>query len=99
MTRARCRTHARLWFQGSAQPESCSPLFDALVNRAQLTQEDVWIRVRLTLEAGNVSFAKLLMAYLPAAQRINPRDLDAAARVASAHSRAPACPTEDPCGA
>jgi len=70
-----------LWFQGSAQPESCSPLFDALINRAQLTQEDVWTRVRLTLEAGNVSFAKLLMAYLPAAQRINPRDLDSAARV------------------
>jgi len=70
-----------LWFQGSAQPDSCGPLFDTLILRGQLAQEDVWTRLRLAMEAGNVSFVKSLMVYLPASQRINPRDLETAARV------------------
>ncbi len=69
-----------LWFQGAAQPESCGPLFDALVTRGQITEEDVWTRVRLALEAGNVSFVKALMPYLPPAKRISSKQLDSAAR-------------------
>ena len=69
-----------LWFQGTAQPESCGTLFDALVTRGQLTEEDVWARVRLALEAGNVSFVKALMPYLPPAKRIAGKQLDSAAR-------------------
>jgi len=69
-----------LWFQGAAQPESCAPLFDTLVSRGHVTEEDVWARVRLTLESGNASFVKLLMAYLPPAKRIPNRELDSAAR-------------------
>jgi len=69
-----------LWFQGAAQPESCGPLFDALVTRGQITEEDVWVRVRLALETGNASFVKQLMAYLPPAKRISARQLDSAAR-------------------
>ena len=73
-----------LWFQGAAQPESCGPLFDALVTRGQITEEDVWARVRLALEAGNVSFVKALMPYLPPAKRIAGKQLDSAARNPSA---------------
>jgi soluble lytic murein transglycosylase len=69
-----------LWSQGAAQPESCGPLFDALVMRGQITEEDVWTRVRLALEAGNVSFVKALMPYLPTAKRIAGRELDSVAR-------------------
>jgi soluble lytic murein transglycosylase len=69
-----------LWFQGAAQPESCGPLFDALVTRGQITEEDVWVRVRLALEAGNVSFVKALMPYLLPAKRISNRQLDSVAR-------------------
>lgn len=69
-----------LWFQGVAQPESCGPLFDALVIRGQVTEEDVWARVRLALEAGNVSFVKQLMAYLPPAKRVSSTQLDRVAR-------------------
>jgi soluble lytic murein transglycosylase len=69
-----------LWFQGAAQAESCGPLFDALVIRGQVTEEDVWVRVRLALEAGNVGFVKQLMAYLPPAKRISSKQLDAVAR-------------------
>jgi peptidoglycan lytic transglycosylase len=69
-----------LWFQGAAQPESCGPLFDALVTRGQITEEDVWARARLALEAGNVTFVKALMPYLAPAKRIPGRQLDSAAR-------------------
>ncbi len=69
-----------LWFQGVPQPDSCGTLFDQLVRGGQLTQEDVWIRLRLALEAGNTTFAKSLMAYLPPAERISPRQLDSVAR-------------------
>jgi soluble lytic murein transglycosylase len=69
-----------LWFQGAAQPESCGPLLDALVTRGQITEEDVWVRVRLALETGNASFVKQLMAYLPPAKRIPSRQLDSAVR-------------------
>lgn len=69
-----------LWFQGAQQPDSCGRLFDLLITSGQITAEHVWARVRLALEAGNVTFAKLLMAYLPAGERISPRQLDAVAR-------------------
>jgi soluble lytic murein transglycosylase len=69
-----------LWFQGTAQPESCGPLFDALVTRGQITEEDVWVRVRLALEGGNVTFVKALMPYLPPAKRIAGRQIDSIAR-------------------
>lgn len=69
-----------LWFQGTAQPESCGPLFDALVTRGQITEEDVWTRVRMALEAGNVSFVKALMPYVAPAKRIAARQLDSVAR-------------------
>ena len=48
--------------------------------RGQITEEDVWVRVRLALEAGNVSFVKALMPYLPPAKRIPGNQLDSAAR-------------------
>jgi soluble lytic murein transglycosylase len=69
-----------LWLQGAAQPESCAPVFDALVRSGDLTEEDVWARIRLALEAGNVTFAKSLGAYLAPGKRIDGRQLDAAAR-------------------
>jgi soluble lytic murein transglycosylase len=69
-----------LWLQGAAQPDSCGPVFDALVRSGDLNEDDVWGRVRLALEAGNVTFAKSLGAYLAPAKRIDGRQLDAAAR-------------------
>src|SRR5262245_47546858 len=41
-----------LWFVGRDQPESCTPLFNALAAGGHLSTEDIWTRVRLTLEAG-----------------------------------------------
>ena len=69
-----------LWFQGSAQPDSCSPLFDALLRQGMLEEDDVWARIRLALESGNVTFVRQLASYLPAGKRPDARQFEAVAR-------------------
>ena len=56
----------RLWFSGEAQPEDCMPLFDAALAAGVISEGDVWRRIQLALEAGNVPLAKQLSAKLPA---------------------------------
>ena len=58
-----------LWFSGRDQPENCTPLFDALAERRLLTEADVWVRVRLALEAGNTGVARRAADYLPAGEQ------------------------------
>ncbi|HEX5363872.1 MAG TPA: transglycosylase SLT domain-containing protein [Gallionella sp.] len=50
----------RLWFSGKGQPDSCGPLFDAAIGAGIIVEQDIWQRLRLALEAGNVSLAKQL---------------------------------------
>jgi soluble lytic murein transglycosylase len=69
-----------IWFQGSAQPDSCAPLFDAMLRQGLLEEDDVWARIRLALESGNVSFVRQLVSYLPAGRRPDPRLFEAVAR-------------------
>lgn len=57
-----------LWFVGRDSPESCAPLFAALVAGKQLREDDIWMRVRLALEAGQVSVARRAADYLPSKQ-------------------------------
>jgi len=49
-----------------------------LVNAEVLTVEDIWTRLRLALEAGNVGVAKRINQYLPENQALNERKLAAA---------------------
>ncbi|MDN5835770.1 MAG: lytic transglycosylase domain-containing protein, partial [Nitrosospira sp.] len=67
-----------LWFNGRDLPESCTPLFDALITAGTLTMEDVWARLRLALELGNVSVAKRINQHLPDNQALNERTLTTA---------------------
>ncbi len=69
-----------LWFNGQDMPESCTPLFDSLIAADLLTEEDVWQRLRLALEVGNVSVAKHINQYLPKKQALNKRKLNSAAK-------------------
>jgi soluble lytic murein transglycosylase len=62
-----------LWFVGRESPESCTPLFTALVARKQLSTDDVWMRVRLGLEAGQVGLARRAANFLPRAEEPNER--------------------------
>ncbi|MGH8670727.1 MAG: transglycosylase SLT domain-containing protein [Burkholderiales bacterium] len=54
-----------LWFTGNALPASCDPLFEAMLRNATLSEEDVWARIRLALEAGQISVATRVAQYLP----------------------------------
>lgn len=64
----------RFWFSGQEQPESCQPVFAALLAQGVLTPRDVWARFRLAHEAGNFRLAARIAAELPAAERPSPRD-------------------------
>jgi soluble lytic murein transglycosylase len=68
------------WTTAQPQPESCVPLYKEMFDRHVMGVEDVWLRVRLALEAGNRAVAKAAIQYLPAAQRPDPRLFDSIAR-------------------
>ncbi len=64
-----------LWFIARDLPSSCDPLFEQLVNSGRLSTEDIWMRVRLALEAGQVRLATAVAAYLPKGQAPDSRAL------------------------
>ena len=68
-----------LWFSGKALPGSCGPLFDAAIAAGIVTEQDIWQRLRLTLEAGNVSLAKSLADRLDPERKLSAALSDAAA--------------------
>jgi soluble lytic murein transglycosylase len=57
-----------LWFVPRDLPESCTPLFNALVAGQMLSVDDIWSRIRLALEAGKVGLARSVAEYLPASE-------------------------------
>ncbi len=65
-----------LWFSAQVLPESCMPIFQSMFDQGVLTAVDSWSRVRLALESGNVSGAKLLLTYIPRAHRLDAKLLE-----------------------
>ncbi len=62
----------KLWLSGNDDlPESCTPLFEAALGSGVISEADVWLRMRLALEAGNVSLARKLSAKLPLERRLS----------------------------
>jgi soluble lytic murein transglycosylase len=57
-----------LWFVPRDLPESCTPLFSALAAAGKLPPDALWMRVRLALEAGQVSLAGRIAEWLPSGQ-------------------------------
>jgi soluble lytic murein transglycosylase len=57
-----------LWFVGRDMPESCTPVFNALVAGGQLSAEDIWTRIRLALESGQVAVVRRIGGLLPAGE-------------------------------
>jgi len=70
----------KLWLSSAIElPASCEPLFAALVTGEMLYVKDVWARLRLALEAGNVTLARNVARYLPPAPEFPVRALEQAA--------------------
>jgi soluble lytic murein transglycosylase len=74
-----------LWFVTRDIPGNCDPLFQALIDSQQLSVEDIWTRIRLALEAGQVSLANRVAAYLPKGQAPDARVLSAISGNPAAH--------------
>jgi soluble lytic murein transglycosylase len=74
------REAVTLWFTGRDMPTACTPLFDRLIEDGLIRQEDIWLRVRLALEAGNPHVARVVANALPASQRPAAALLDQARR-------------------
>ena len=67
-----------LWLTSKDLPTACSPLFSQLIADKLISDDDIWQRFRQALEAGNLTLAKALITYLPAAQRPDARLIDRA---------------------
>ncbi|MBT9539052.1 transglycosylase SLT domain-containing protein [Thiobacillus sp.] len=78
--RSQAREAVALWFSGRDLPNACDPLFSQLMEAGFINEEDVWRRMRLALEAGNIRVAQAVSRSLPEAQRPAPSVFDQAAR-------------------
>ncbi|MBS0299978.1 MAG: lytic transglycosylase domain-containing protein [Proteobacteria bacterium] len=69
-----------LWFTPSSLPDSCTPVFQALTHRKQITLEDIWSRIRSALEEGQTGVATHVNRYLPNHEALNSTELNSAAK-------------------
>ncbi|MDH5552325.1 MAG: lytic transglycosylase domain-containing protein [Nitrosomonas sp.] len=61
----------QLWFTPYSMPNSCSPVFEALIAKGSISKEDVWTRIRLSLETGQTSVAKYINRHLSEDQALS----------------------------
>lgn len=59
----------RLWLTGKRLPGACEPVFAAWRKAGHMTVDKVWERIRLAMEARNLSLAGDLASYLPPPER------------------------------
>ncbi|MEO8419473.1 MAG: transglycosylase SLT domain-containing protein [Methylophilaceae bacterium] len=54
-----------LWLVAGEQPANCNVLFEHMVKARALTEDDIWARIRLSLQDGKITVAKSALQYLP----------------------------------
>lgn len=59
----------RMWLVGYEPPTVCDPVFDAWRRAGGMTQDLVWQRIRLAMEAGKLSLAQSLAVHLKPEER------------------------------
>ena len=73
-------TEARaLFLAGREAPLACDTVFNTLATRGEITEPQMWERMRRLLAANHVRDAKRLNALIPARHRFNEKTLDRAA--------------------
>ncbi len=66
--RVALRAVKSVWLEPGELPEGCNTLVDALAARDAITPEDIWQRVRVLFENGQITAAKRTLGYLPKGQ-------------------------------
>ncbi|MGZ8201731.1 MAG: hypothetical protein ACXWUB_00645 [Burkholderiales bacterium] len=64
-----------LWFVPRELPENCTPLFNVLVQDGLLSPDDIWTRIRIALETGQISAAVRTALYLASGEHLDARAL------------------------
>ena len=67
------------WLEPRELPDGCAVIVDESIARSQVTLKQVWQRIRLLLEAGQMTAARRTMAYLPLSERPDEKLLTIAA--------------------
>ena len=69
-----------MWLQPAELPEGCARLADTMVARDRISLDDIWSRVRVLFENGQITAAKTALGYLPRHEAPDERLLAEAAR-------------------
>ena len=69
----------QLWFSATDLAASCNVIFERLVTEKQLSVDDVFVRLRMALEAGNISVARYITQYLPGPHQASLKALESVA--------------------
>jgi soluble lytic murein transglycosylase len=59
----------QLWMTSRRLPSACDPLFTAWNKAGHMTSDKVWTRIKLAMEARDLSLARDVAAYLPEGER------------------------------
>ncbi len=70
----------KIWLNGAELPDSCNTLFDEALKNGNITTQDVVQRIRLSLEAGNITQARKLARHLSGSQKLPEAELSVAAK-------------------
>ncbi|MBM3394170.1 MAG: lytic transglycosylase domain-containing protein [Betaproteobacteria bacterium] len=66
----------QMWLQTATQGPGCTALFEQMVRARQLSDADVWARIRLHFESGGHSAGRALFAFLPASAQPSGKQWD-----------------------
>ena len=69
-----------IWAEPRELPEGCAKLADTMVTRGRISTTDIWQRVRILFEAGQITAAKTTLGYLKKEESPDERSLAEAAR-------------------
>jgi soluble lytic murein transglycosylase len=68
-----------MWLEPRVLPEACAVLAEAMIAEGRLGTEEIWERVRMLLDQGQLGAARRALGYLPAAEQPDERLLKQAA--------------------
>ena len=69
-----------IWAEPRELADGCAKLAETMVTRGRVSNTDIWKRVRLLFEAGQITAAKSALGYLPKSESPDERALAEAAR-------------------